>query len=156
MQLGWGVTGLIRFFWVFGVWFDRQWWCVWSGFSGFLRLGLIGNSGVGLISFLWVSMGLGFSGDGGGVCYFGKWVWSAGWCCWWRIWIKDGEFGFVFLGCGLGFMNLVWMNVKEYLVMGLWVYFLDLWVWFIEASMLNVLEFSVLRLVMNVGRLGLS
>ena len=27
---------------------------------------------------------------------------------------------------GLGFMNLVWMNVKEYLVMGLWVYFLDL------------------------------
>ena len=31
---------------------------------------------------------------------------------------------------GLGFMNLVWMNVKEYLVMGLWVYFLDLWVWF--------------------------
>ena len=29
---------------------------------------------------------------------------------------------------GLGFMNLVWMNVKEYLVMGLWVYFLDLWV----------------------------
>ena len=29
---------------------------------------------------------------------------------------------------GLGFMNLVWMNVKEYLVMGLWVYFLDLWI----------------------------
>ena len=29
---------------------------------------------------------------------------------------------------GLRFMNLVWMNVKEYLVMGLWVYFLDLWV----------------------------
>ena len=29
---------------------------------------------------------------------------------------------------GLGFMNLVWMNMKEYLVMGLWVYFLDLWV----------------------------
>ena len=29
---------------------------------------------------------------------------------------------------GLGYMNLVWMNVKEYLVMGLWVYFLDLWV----------------------------
>ena len=29
---------------------------------------------------------------------------------------------------GLGFMNLVWMNVKEYLVMGLWVCFLDLWV----------------------------
>ena len=28
----------------------------------------------------------------------------------------------------LGFMNLVWMNVKEHLVMGLWVYFLDLWV----------------------------
>ena len=29
---------------------------------------------------------------------------------------------------GLGFMNLVWMNMKEYLVMGLEVYFLDLWV----------------------------
>ena len=29
---------------------------------------------------------------------------------------------------GLGFMNLVWMNMKGYLVMGLWVYFLDLWV----------------------------
>ena len=35
---------------------------------------MIDNSGVGLISFLWVSMGLGFSGDGGGVCCFGKWV----------------------------------------------------------------------------------
>ena len=57
---------------------------------------------------------------------------------------------------GLGFMNLVWMNVKEYLVMGLWVYFLDLLVWFIEVSMLNELEFFVLRLIMNVGRLGLS
>ena len=57
---------------------------------------------------------------------------------------------------GLGFMNLVWMNVKEYLVMGLWVYFLDLLVWFIEVSMLNALEFFVLRLIMNVGRLGLS
>ena len=47
---------------------------VWSGFSRFLGLDLIGNSGVGLISFLWVSMELGFSGDGGGVCCFGKWV----------------------------------------------------------------------------------
>ena len=28
----------------------------------------------------------------------------------------------------LGFMNLVWMNVKEHLVIGLWVYFLDLWI----------------------------
>ena len=28
----------------------------------------------------------------------------------------------------LRFMNLVWMNMKEYLVMGLSVYFLDLWV----------------------------
>ena len=65
-----------------------------------MGLGLIYNSGVGLISFLWVSMGLGFSGDGGGVCYFRKWVWLVGWCCWWLIWVKDGEFGFIFTGCG--------------------------------------------------------
>ena len=35
------------------------------GFSRFLGLDLIGNSGVGLISFLWVSMELGFSGFSG-------------------------------------------------------------------------------------------
>ena len=103
-----GGMGLIKFFWVFG--------------------GLIDNSGVGLISFLWVSMGLGFFGDGGGICCFRKWVWSAGWCCWWRIWVKDGEFGFIFTSCGS------WIYepciVKVYLVMGLWVYFLDSWVWF--------------------------
>ena len=49
--------------------------------------------------------------------------------------VVDGRFGSRMVSLvsylqvvGLGFMNLVWMNVKEYLVMGLWVYFLDLWV----------------------------
>ena len=49
--------------------------------------------------------------------------------------VVDGGFGSrmvilvsYFQVVGLGFMNLVWMNVKEYLVMDLWVYFLDLWV----------------------------
>ena len=49
--------------------------------------------------------------------------------------VVDGRFGSRMVSLvsylqvvGLGFMNLVWTNVKEYLVMGLWVYFLDLWV----------------------------
>ena len=49
--------------------------------------------------------------------------------------VVDGRFGsrmvslvsYLQVVC-LGFMNLVWMNVKGYLVIGLWVYFLDLWV----------------------------
>ena len=51
----------------------------------------------------------------------------------WRGGVVDGRFGSRVVSLvlylqvvGLGFMNLVWMNVKEYLVMGLWVYFLDL------------------------------
>ena len=51
----------------------------------------------------------------------------------WRGGVVDGRFGSrmvilvsYFQVVGLGFMNLVWMNVKEYLVMGLWVYLLDL------------------------------
>ena len=47
--------------------------------------------------------------------------------------VVDGGFGSrmvilvsYFQVMGLQFMNLVWMNVKEYLVMGLWVYLLDL------------------------------
>ena len=89
---------------------------------------MIDNSGVGLISFLWVFMGLGFSGDGGGVCCSGKWFD-------WRGGVVNGGFGSRMVSLvsylqvvGLGFMNLVWMNMKGYLVMGLWVYFLDLWV----------------------------
>ena len=49
--------------------------------------------------------------------------------------VVDGRFGSRIVSLvsylqvvGLGFMNLVWMNVNEYLIMGLWVYFLDLWV----------------------------
>ena len=89
---------------------------------------MIDNSGVGLISFLLVFMGLGFSGDGGGVCCFGKWFD-------WRGGVANGRFGSRMVSLvsylqvvSLIFMNLVWMNVKEYLVMGLWVYFLDLWI----------------------------
>ena len=51
----------------------------------------------------------------------------------WQGGVVDGGFGSrmvilvsYFQVVGLGFMNLVWMNVKEYLVMGLWVYLLDL------------------------------
>ena len=53
----------------------------------------------------------------------------------WRGGVVDGEFGSRMVSLvsylqvvSLGFMNLVWMNMKGYLVMGLWVYFLDLWV----------------------------
>ena len=49
--------------------------------------------------------------------------------------VVDGRFGSRMVSLvsylqvvGLGFMNLLWMNVKENLVMGIWVYFLDLWV----------------------------
>ena len=49
--------------------------------------------------------------------------------------VVDGRFGSRMVSLvsylqvvGLGSMNLLWMNVKENLVMGIWVYFLDLWV----------------------------
>ena len=89
---------------------------------------MIDNSGVSLISFLWVSMGLGFSGDVVVFAALGNGFDRQGG-------VVDGGFGSRMVSLvsylqvvGLGFMNLVWMNVKEYLVMGLWVYFLDLWV----------------------------
>ena len=50
--------------------------------------------------------------------------------------------------------SLVWVQVLQ-----LWVYESISWIYgfdLLEVSMLNVLEFSVLRLIMNVGRLGLS
>ena len=72
-----------------------------------------------------------------GVGFFRRWWWCL------LLWdgfdrrggVVDGGFGSRMVSLvsylqvvGLRFMNLVWMNVKEYLVMGLWVYFLDLWV----------------------------
>ena len=54
----------------------------------------------------------------------------------------------------LGKSSLVWVQVLQ-----LWVYESISWIYgfdLLEVSMLNVLEFSVLRLIMNVGRLGLS
>ena len=54
----------------------------------------------------------------------------------------------------LGKSSLVWVQVLQ-----LWVYESISWIYgfdLLEVSMLNVLEFSVLRLIMSVGRLGLS
>ena len=79
--------------------------------------------------------------------------------------VVDGRFGSRMVSLvsylqfvGLGFMNLLWMNVKEFLVMrisymGLFLGFMGL---IYRGFNVNVLEFSVLRLIMNVGRLGLS
>ena len=50
--------------------------------------------------------------------------------------------------------SLIWVQVLWLWVYGSisWIYGFDL----LEVSMLNMLEFSVLRLIMNVGRLDLS
>ena len=54
----------------------------------------------------------------------------------------------------LGKSSLIWVQVLWLWVYGFisWIYEFDL----LEVSMLNVLEFSMLRLIMNVGRLDLS
>ena len=56
----------------------------------------------------------------------------------------------------LGKSSLIWVQVLWLWVYGSitisWIYGFDL----LEVSMLNVLVFSVLRLIMNVGWLGLS
>ena len=54
----------------------------------------------------------------------------------------------------LGKSSLIWVQVLWLWVCGSisWIYGFDL----LEVSMLNVLEFSMLRLIMNVGQLGLS
>ena len=65
--IGDGCVGLIGLFWVsVGLRI--------SSLCGFDQVFLGFRGGVDLISFLWVSKGLGFSCDGGGVCCFGKWV----------------------------------------------------------------------------------
>ena len=156
--IGNGGVGLIGFFWVFmGLGFSSL---IGDSYVGLIRLfwvfvglgisGLIGDGGVDLIGFflgfrvwVWSAMVV--------------WVWSSfsGFPWGWvfpamvvvftalgngfdrRGDVVDGGFGSRMVSLvlylqvvGPGFMNLVWMNVKEYLVMGLWVYFLDLWVWF--------------------------
>ena len=54
----------------------------------------------------------------------------------------------------LGKSSLIWVQVLWLWVCGSisWIYGLDL----LEISMLNVSEFNALRLIMNVGWLGLS
>ena len=121
--IGDGGVDLIGFFWVSKSGFDqvflgfRGWvWStievwVWSVFYGF-PWGWVFSA----MAVEFVALGNGFERGGD---------------------VVDGRFGSRMVSLvsylqvvGLGFMNPVWMNVKEYLVMGLWVYFLDLWVWF--------------------------
>ena len=131
--IGDSYVGLIRLFWVFvglgisGL-IDDGGVDLIGFFFGFPSLGLISNGGVSLIRFSgfpwgWVfpAMVVVFTALGNGFDRRGD--------------VVDGEFGSRMVSLvlylqvvGPGFMNLVWMNVKEYLVMGLWVYFLDLWV----------------------------
>ena len=61
---------------------------------------------------------------------------------------------FVFIGCGSWIYEPCMNERERVFVYGSisWIYGFDL----LEVSMLKVLEFSVLRLIMNVGWLGLS
>ena len=68
--------------------------------------------------------------------------------------VKDGEFGFVFTSCGSWIYEPCMDEHERVFVMGIWVYRSISWIYgfdLLEVSMLNVLEFSVLRLIMNVG-----
>ena len=119
---------------------------------------LIDNSGVGLISFFWVfpAMVVVFAGLGNGFDRRGG--------------VVDGEFGSRMVNLGQGWW--VWFRIYRLWVLDLWTLYgwtwKSIWLWvygsiswiyrfdLLEVSMLNVLEFSVLRLIMNVGRLSLS
>ena len=101
-----------------------------------------------------------------GARFFQRWWWCL------LLWEMSLIVGVVLLMADLGQGWWFWFHISKLWVLDLWTLYgwtwKSIWLWvygsiswicrldLLEVSMLNVLEFSVLRLIMNVGRLSLS